>query len=273
MSTAWRATGGFGLLGGPEFHLQVVHIGDRIIKLSIFLSGGCLGREAQALPGGFVAFVIGERVGVDDFGEALAEEFAHACQAARDGGFGDSHGFGDFLAWAIFQHAEAEDGKVQKLGLALDQGDGVFDFGAEDSGFVSVVHGEVGAGTHPGVVQGGGAGRVAAAFLGHAAVHFVAQDMLGDGQQPGGKACPAGGIEAVDGFRECREGFLGEVLDGVGTDATTPPLGKLGADDGSEGLPQFEPGGLVVGPQPFDECGGDLVHGVGGVSVTGNWGW
>ena len=67
---------------------------------------------------------------------------------------------------------------------------------------------------------------------------------------------------AVDRAREGGHRLLGQVLDGLPSDAAGAPAAELALQDGPEGLPEFEPGGVVPGAQAADEVGTEVVHGV-----------
>lgn len=253
-----------GLIEFAELDLAVVDVSDGFVEHGVRRGAGIFGPagigfgiEVDSLSRGFVAFFGGEGVGGDDFAEADAEEFADLGESAADGGLAGAEGLGDFLAGLAVEDAHSVDGEIEEVALFLGEVDGHFDLGAEDGGFVFGVYAAAWGDAHPGLVELGGA-FVSAAFLGAAAVHFVAQDVLGDGEEPGGETGAAGGVVAVDGFGECGEGFLGEVLDGLGADAAFAPLEELGADDGAEGLPELKPGRLVVVFEAGDEVGGEV---------------
>ena len=223
-----------------------------------------VGVGGEAVAAWFVFFVAGEGVAGDHFGEADAEHVADFGDSARDRGLAGAELRGDVLAWLAFQDAHAVDREVRQVGFLAHPAHGGFDLGPEDGHFVLGVGGRVISRDHPAFFEAQGldggvgvAGFGAAALLCAAAVEFVAQDVLGDGEQPGGEADASFGVEAVDGFGEGGEGFLGEIANGLLADAAAAPLGELGLHDGPEGLPELIPRGLVVGAEAVEEGGGD----------------
>jgi hypothetical protein len=126
---------------------------------------------------------------------------------------------------------------------------------------------------HPRVVEARAA-PAGAALLGVAAVHFVAEHVLRDGEQPRREPHAALGVEALDRVGEGGERVLGEIAQRLLAESPIAPARERSADHRAEGLPQLEPGALVACPEATQEGGVDLMHGelgVHGDSVSEPW--
>ena len=219
-----------------------------------------VGAEARDL--GLVAFLIGEAVERHRLGEPRPKLRADRRELPADRRLARAELLRDRLAGTAVEDPQAKRLEGQHLALGLDLADRRDHLRAEHRRLEGLVRLRLAARGGHEVLEA----RRAAAVVplrGEAAIEFVAEGVPGDRKQPRAEAGAARRVVAVDVVRDRRERLLREVPHRLDTDVAAAPTGELGADDRSEGLPEFEPRRLVPLPEAVDEGRGEGMHGHG----------
>lgn len=232
----------------------MVDLGDGVVELRVVLrSWRVFGIQIQTVSLGLGQFLLREAVGHDDLAEATTQRIAHLGQTPAHRRLADPQRLRHFLARFALEHPHGIDGKVREIALFLHHPDRGLDFGPENRGLVDLIRAQRRPRRgHPALVKLPGL-LPAAPLERPAPIHLVAQDVLGNGEQPRREPSTLAGVVSIDGIRERRKCFLRQILHRFRPDSPLAPLGQLRPDHRSERLPQFKPRGLVVGPQPINK--------------------
>ena len=157
----------------------MINLGNALVEDCVV---ALCGIQCQPVSLRFIQFILSEAVGGDHLHQRRPQKVPHLGQSAGDRRLGNPQGRGHTLARLAIKHPHPVDRKIREIRLFLHHPDRGLDLGPEDCGLVVIIYRRRRTG-HPRLIKRG-LGLARAALLRIAPVHLIAQDVLGDRQQP-----------------------------------------------------------------------------------------